>query len=102
MLSNFFKNLSIKDLALIITAVLCILLFINLMYTSGYNRKQIRELRNENREIQNKRNTLEVEILRLKYEESKYISNIDKYDQKIDSLSNLIIVKNTQRNFIQP
>lgn len=96
MLSNFFKNASIKDLALIITAALCIFLFINFMYTSGSNRKQIKELRKENKEIQNRRDILEIEILKLKSEESKYILNIDKYNQKIDSLSNLIIVKDSE------
>ena len=96
MLSNFFKNTNIKDLALIITAALCIFLFINFMYTSSSNRKQIKELKKENKEIQNRRNILEVEILKLKSEESKYILNIDKYNQKIDSLSNLITIKDSE------
>jgi uncharacterized coiled-coil DUF342 family protein len=96
MLSNFFKNTNIKDLALIITAALCIFLFINFMYTSSSNRKQIKELKKENKEIQNRRNILEIEILKLKSEESKYILNIDKYNQKIDSLSNLITIKDSE------
>lgn len=96
MLSNFIKNSSIKDIALLITAGLCIFLFINFMYTSGNNRKQIKELRKENKEIQNRRNILEIEILRLKSEESKYLLNIEKYGQKIDSLSHLIIIKDSE------
>jgi len=96
MLSNFLKNSSIKDIALLITAGLCIFLFINFMYTSGNNRKQIKELRKENKEIQNRRNILEIEILRLKSEESKYLLNIEKYGQKIDSLSHLIIIKDSE------
>jgi uncharacterized coiled-coil DUF342 family protein len=66
------------------------------MYTSGNNRKQIKELRKENKEIQNRRNILEIEILRLKSEESKYLLNIEKYGQKIDSLSHLIIIKDSE------
>jgi cell division protein FtsB len=96
MLSNFLKNSSIKDIALLITAGLCIFLFINFMHTSGNNRKQIKELRKENKEIQNRRNILEIEILRLKSEESKYLLNIEKYGQKIDSLSHLIIIKDSE------
>jgi cell division protein FtsB len=96
MLSNFIKASNIKDIAIILLTAFSIFLFINIIYTSNSNRKQIKELKKENKEMQNQRDIIKIKINELKKEELVYISNIKKISSKVDSLSLIIKTKDSE------
>lgn len=89
-------NFSIKDIILILMLGVSIFLYIGQMYTNGSNKKEIKRIERENRELSRKREILQLEILELKNESIIYKESIDKHTERIDSLSNLIILKNVE------
>jgi len=92
-MKSFFSNLKIKDWALIILVGFLIVTFVNGMLTSSGYKRQIKDIENRNDVIEEQRKSLESRNIEL----SKKIKNdsllVVRYQEKIDSLSNLISIK---------
>jgi uncharacterized membrane-anchored protein YhcB (DUF1043 family) len=92
-MNSFFANLKIKDWTLIfLSLVIITMIIIGTMSSSGY-KKQIREFEKQNREIENKRSQLELHNQELSEKLFQDSLRVIDYQQKIDSLNNLIFIK---------
>jgi hypothetical protein len=92
-MKNYFSKLNIKDIALLVFATLAIFFFITNVFTSNSNRKQIKQLRQENKSIEAERKKLFIENVKLKTEADALIQSINDYQKDIDSI-NVLLTKN--------
>lgn len=96
MKNSFLTNLKLKDWALIVISLVALFFFINFSMSSSGYRQDIKKLEKESKEIQKERDLLSKENEKLKKESISYINNISKYQEKIDSISDLIYKKDIE------
>ncbi len=95
-MKEFFSKLNLKDWIIVALFGLSLFFFIQyLTNPSGY-KKRIKELEEDNRKIESKIDSLNSVNEKLKKESLIYISNINKYQAKIDSTQKLIDEKDVQ------
>ena len=92
----FLSNLKLKDWALIVITGVAVFFFINYTISSSGYKKEIKRLESESKDIQKKRDELDKQNKDLKKEAVIYIDNIDKYQKKINYISDLISKKDIE------
>ena len=92
----FLSNLKLKDWALIVITGVAVFFFINYTISSSGYKKEIKKLESESKDIQKKRDELDKQNKDLKKEAVIYIDNIDKYQKKINDISDLISKKDIE------
>jgi chromosome segregation ATPase len=92
----FLSNLKLKDWALIVLTGVAVFFFINYTISSSGYKKEIKILESESKDIQKKRDELDKQNKDLKKEAVIYIDNIDKYQKKINDISDLISKKDIE------
>jgi chromosome segregation ATPase len=92
----FLSNLKLKDWALIVITGVAVFFFINYTISSSGYKKEIKRLESESKDIQKKRDELDKQNKDLKKEAVIYIDNIDKYQKKINDISDLISKKDIE------
>ena len=92
----FLSNLKLKDWALIVITGVAVFFFINYTISSSGYKKEIKKLESESKDIQKKRDELDKQNKDLKKEAVIYIDNIDKYQKKINYISDLISKKDIE------
>lgn len=92
----FLSNLKLKDWALIVLTGVAVFFFINYTISSSGYKKEIKRLESESKDIQKKRDELDKQNKDLKKEAVIYIDNIDKYQKKINDISDLISKKDIE------
>jgi len=92
----FLSNLKLKDWSLIVLTGVAVFFFINYTISSSGYKKEIKRLESESKDIQKKRDELDKQNKDLKKEALIYIDNIDKYQKKINDISDLISKKDIE------
>ena len=92
----FLSNLKVKDWSLIVITGVAVFFFINYTISSSGYKKEIKRLESESKDIQKKRDELDKQNKDLKKEAVIYIDNIDKYQKKINYISDLISKKDIE------
>ena len=92
----FLSNLKLKDWSLIVLTGVAVFFFINYTISSSGYKKEIKRLESESKDIQKKRDELDKQNKDLKKEAVIYIDNIDKYQKKINDISDLISKKDIE------
>lgn len=90
------NNLDLKDWALIVSVCIAIVFSINFFMSSSGYKKVIRGLEGENKNIERERDSLKTVNKRLTKEAEVYVINIEKYQNRIDSIQKLISKKDIE------
>ena len=96
MVKKFFTELDLKGWAIVILGGIVILMFLYMMLTPSGWRKKIKDYERINKELQDKRDSLDKVNENLKKLATKYSLEIVKYQNRIDSVAKLIVVKNAE------
>jgi chromosome segregation ATPase len=92
----FFSSLKPKDWILIALVGIIVLMFVyGMMEGSGY-RKQLRDIRKENKEIEKERKSLSLRNKELSKKIEMDSISVVQYQERIDSLNTLIVLKDSE------
>lgn len=96
MVKAFFSSLKPKDWVLIALVGIIVLMFVyGMMEGSGY-RKQLRDIRKENKEIEKERKSLSLRNKELSKKIEMDSISVVQYQERIDSLNILIVLKDSE------
>jgi galactokinase len=96
MIKKFFTELDIKGWAIVILGGIVIILFLQFMLSPSGWRKKIKEYEKINKELQAKRDSLDVANKELKKLAIQDSLNIVMYQQRVDSVAKLIKIKDVE------
>lgn len=96
MIKKFFTELDFKGWTIVILGGIVIILFLQFMLSPTGWRKKIREYEKANKELQNKRDSLNAANLELKKLATQDSLNIVMYQNRIDSVAKIIKAKNIE------
>lgn len=96
MVKAFFSSLKPKDWVLIALVGIIVLMFVyGMVEGSGY-RKQLRDIRKENKEIEKERKSLSLRNKELNKKIEMDSISVVQYQERIDSLNTLIVLKDSE------